>query len=67
MILAEKITYLKKEMGIEYSFIGRKIGATPNRLWRFALPRDNKHYRNLNADQLKALEEYLSNFTFPNE
>ncbi|MDB2151196.1 hypothetical protein [Clostridium butyricum] len=56
MILAEKITYLKKEMGIEYSFIGRKIGATPNRLWRFALPRDNKHYRNLNADQLKALE-----------
>lgn len=67
MNLAEKVQYLKVNNGITYAFIARQIGVIPNRMTRFALPQDNKNYRNLTPVQLKALEQYLSNFDFPNK
>ena len=67
MTLVEKVKYLKQNYGITYAFIARQIGVIPNRLTRFALPRDNKNYRNLTQQQLARLEEYLSGFTFPKE
>lgn len=67
MTLVEKVKYLKQNHGITYVFIARQIGVIPNRLTRFALPKDNKNYRNLTPTQLKKLEEYLTGFTFPNE
>lgn len=65
MTLAEKIIYLKKEMGIEYSFIAKKIGSYPDRIYKFTRPKDHELYKNLGQEQLKRLEKYLSGFDFP--
>ncbi|WP_321995097.1 hypothetical protein [Clostridium butyricum] len=64
MTIAEKLKYIKENYGVEYTFIAKKIGTTYNRLYRFTLPKDNKNWRNLMPEQLKALNNYLNGFSF---
>lgn len=65
MTIAEKLKYIKEHYGVTYVFIAKIIGSNKNRIYRFMLPRDNRHWRNLMPDQLKKLNEYLNGFDFP--
>ncbi|ENZ30159.1 hypothetical protein HMPREF1084_04005 [Clostridium butyricum 60E.3] len=65
MTIAEKLQYLKGNNGINYSFVAKKIGTTYNRLYRHILPKDNKNWTSLLPHQLKALNDFLNGFEFP--
>lgn len=65
MTLVEKIKYLKKEYGIEYKFIARKIGVSSDRLSKFMKPVESEYHRKLRDEHIKKLKQYLSGFVFP--
>lgn len=57
-----KIKYIVNTYGISYTTIAKSINTTYNRLYRYLLPKDNKNYRNLNAESLALLDVYLQQY-----